>query len=190
MAARDPARQAGFTLIEMVVLIIIMATASAIIVPAYGRMLAKAQYERTVAAVIGLLAWARTQAAESGAPCTVTFDAQSGTLAAVAAAPPSAEDLPTALQETEAPPTSLPARPFEFPETVTIADFEVGGGHASGSPLQRDVSPELVFREDGTTDGAILTIVAADGYRDTIEVSPATGRAYVVPDEQDDRARR
>src|SRR4051794_29344581 len=72
---RSPARRrAGFTLIEMVVMIMIIAILSSVAVPAYHRFRARTQFEATVQKTVSLLAWARAAAIESNADAVVRYD--------------------------------------------------------------------------------------------------------------------
>lgn len=173
-----PAGRRGFTLIEMVVLIIIMAIISGVVVPAYARFHARARFIHTVEETAGLFRWARETAIAQGGAVVVRYDPQMGAFAAMAEAPAEEMDLPAALQETEEPLYAGPATSgYELPEGVRVAGFEPFGQAAPSGA--RDAALEMRFSADGSADGGMLALESEDGYAALIEVVPTTGRTVV-----------
>jgi prepilin-type N-terminal cleavage/methylation domain-containing protein len=173
-------RGRGFTLIEMIVLIIIMAVLSGVVVPSYMRMLAKSRFQQTVQEVVGLFGWARAAAIESNSEAVLRFDHQSGTLAVMVVTPDLTGDLPVALQETERAAVQPIPRTVVLGEDVTIAEFRVDEVRSSANG-RRGVE-QIRFHEDGSSDEARIALVSAEGMGIFLHVLPMTGRT-VVSDE-------
>lgn len=180
MSSKAAARRArGFTLIEMIVLIVIIAIVSSIAVPAYHRLYARSKFDSAVENVSDLLAWAHDRAVQSGGRTVVRFDAQSGTLAAVAESPPASASEPAALERSTESAAQQMDRSTSLPEDVVIREFQVMS--ATPNPTgQQQVSGEIAFAADGSADGAQIGMLSADGYAALLEVVPTTGRVVVT----------
>src|SRR5687767_13530923 len=85
----------GFTLIELVVVIIIMAVLSAVAVPSYTKLRDRSKFDGSVQDVITLYRWARDAAVESGLETTVRFDPSTATFVGIAEQPHILSDMPT-----------------------------------------------------------------------------------------------
>jgi prepilin-type N-terminal cleavage/methylation domain-containing protein len=184
VAARAASR--GFTLIEMLVLIILIAIMSSVAVPRYANFLAKARYRQAVRETLDLFAWARERAVQTQSDVVVRFDPQSETFLVTVDSPNPGADLPTALQSSQEAQTAVATAPraVTLGENVMVADFRVYSSMANNSASRQSGSRtlELRFRDDGSCDGASFIIVSAEGDRSNIEVLPASGKAVVRDD--------
>lgn len=172
----------GFTLIELVVVIIIMAVLSAIAVPSYTRLHARAKFDGGVQEVISLFRWAREMAVESGFETTVRFDQQSATFIATVQQMEPLMDAPTAVleqQEREEQPIT-PPRIYEIGEDLAVADFQ---SYRESSTLESRQSFEdtlVRFLHDGSCDGARFVLVSSEGHRAIVEIAAPTGKPSII----------
>ncbi|HKZ04457.1 MAG TPA: GspH/FimT family pseudopilin [Methylomirabilota bacterium] len=67
-------RSAGYTLLELILVMAVLAVASLVVTPAVGRALDGIRVRADVAGVASLLRWAREQAATQGQAREVVFD--------------------------------------------------------------------------------------------------------------------
>ncbi len=174
-------RYRGFTLIEMLVLIIIIAIISAIAVPAYARFLIQARFQNSVQNTVSLLTWAREAAVQAGSDSIVRFDAQTESFLVTVEPQSPVSDLPTALQEAQETSPTSNSRGYRVGEDIAVANFTVYDSTAgvSGGGLIAPAT-ELKFHEDGSTNGGRLVMVSQSGYASAIEISPVTGRVSAV----------
>ena len=67
-------RRAGYTLIELMLVMVVLAAASLVVAPAVGRAVDGMRVRSEVAGVTSLLRWAREQAVTRGRPQEVTLE--------------------------------------------------------------------------------------------------------------------
>jgi type II secretion system protein H len=177
---RNRPRANGFTLIEMLVVIVIVAVLTSISVPRYNDFVLRARFREAVQRVISIFAEARNRAVQSGSECTVRYDPQAGMFIVESDAPRSGGDHPVALEEAPEMTAVGGAQPFELAENVTISDFRISG---SESMSERNRRLQIRFYDDGRADGALIELTSEEGDRASIEIAPLTGRATVMEDE-------
>lgn len=177
----------GFTLIEMVVVIIIVAVVSAILVPAYSHFYAKARFDGNVREVLDVFAYAREQAIAKDAPATLTFDPQSESFAVTVTPLPPPVDQPTVFADVNADSSLLQQTHLVHLDPnmgvvgFSATDTSQGSGNSAGSGGRG--ASTVRFRPDGTSDGAEMTVVAADsGYSAHLVLLPGTGRMQIADD--------
>lgn len=178
-------RRRGFTLIEMIVLIIIMAVLSATAVPAYSRLRDRAVFQVRVGQIVSLLTQARAQAIDLRTQVEMRFDPQTDTFTVRGESAFDAADLPTDLAETSETATVLYERSLTLPEEYRVVDYTVFGPEAIYGSLASGQESVSYFREDGTCDGVRFTLVRDTGDAAVITVWPATGAVDVEPPQRD-----
>ncbi len=168
----------AFTLIELMVVILLVAVMASIIVPAYSRFYAKAQFDNAARQVQDIFAYAHEQAILHDTSVTVSYDQQSHSFVAMVS-PPTAQrgaDLPVALSGGDSPDATVSqsgetTHHYQLDDSVTVGNFTVSGG--SGGP---GGGSQLHFQSDGSVEGATLTLLNVDGFQAQFQVWPATGR--------------
>jgi prepilin-type N-terminal cleavage/methylation domain-containing protein len=180
----------GFTLIEMIVLIIIIAIVTSIAVPSYSHFLAHTRFNSSVQEVMSLMAFARDSSVQSGRDTIVRFDHSSETFEVAVDTPDPSPDLPTALQDQNAEVQQvIPPRTATLGEDVGVVDFQVfskgmAQGNSNSQNSQSSANSTLRFHQDGSSDAANFTIAGQEGFRADIEISPLTGRARIRDDDE------
>jgi len=174
----------GFTLVEMVVIIIIMAVMSGVAVPAYSRFQERVEFDGRVGQIVGFLSQARAQAIDLGMQIEVRFDPQTETFAASGTATVLDGDIPTDLSSTTDAAAVEYYRVLTIPPDYRVADMQVFGPEALTTSTSGRSDVVIYFREDGTCDGLRFTLIR-DATRDaeTITLWPTTGAVDVEPAE-------
>jgi len=173
----------------MIVLIIIIAVMSSLAVPTYSRFHASMEFKQSVRSVIGLLQHARQAAIQSNADATLSYDSRSGTFVVEVEAPEPGQDQPAALQESQES-AAIPApRVTTLGENVVVEEFQVLDRQTGALAAQSGAAPQLTFHDDGTCDGARISLVSSQGHRDEIDVWPTTGRATIAGEDNQDAMR-
>lgn len=185
----------GFTLIEMVVVIIIISVVAAILVPAYGRFYIRQSFEAGVGDVQDAFAYAREQALAKDAPVTLVYDAQSDSFTINLTQLPPPADQPSSFPDTSVDNATLnQAHSVQLDRSVSISGFtstdtsldSVSGGTSPSTSNGRGAT-SVKFRSDGTSDGAELTVVdSANGYSAHMILQPGTG--HLIRDDDSSNA--
>jgi prepilin-type N-terminal cleavage/methylation domain-containing protein len=173
----------GFTLIELIVVIIIMAVLSAVAVPSYTRLRDRSKFDGSVQQIISLYRWAREAAVESGLETTVSFDQQTGSFIAVSEQPEVIADMPTTMleqREQEQQHAALPPRIYDLEEDLAVMDFQSYRPEDTFASNSGEAATTVRFRHDGSCDGGRLILVSASGYRAVIEIAAATGKPSII----------
>ena len=164
--------QQAFTLIEMITVIVMLAIISSTVVPAYLRYLTRAEFDKGVQQVRGLLVWAKSEAAKSSHDATVTFDQQSNTITLETQAPDMGTSGPTAISDSSnANPTQNLHAPVELSDKMTIAEFTITDPNLQNQNLGHN---QLRFHDDGSCDGATLRLIGPSGDSITLEIAAQT----------------
>ncbi len=174
-----PAAARGFTLIEMLVLIIIMVVLSTAVVPVYSRLRDRSAFDAYMGDLTGFFSQMRAVAVEEGCDVRVTYDPQSDTFSAVAETGDISGDVPTSFAAAgEGAPTVF-ERVFSLPADFAISDLEVFGPEVYLNASGAAGASVIVFREDGTCDGLRFTVVRDTGASATVTLWPSTGLVEV-----------
>lgn len=169
----------GFTLIEMLVLIIIMVVLSTAVVPVYSRLRDRSAFDAYMGDLAGFFAQMRAIAVEEGCDVRVTFDPQSDTFSAVAETGDITGDMPTSLADLGEGAPAVFERVFSLPDDFAISDLQVFGPEVYLNATTTGGEIAITFREDGTSDGLRFTVARATGASAAITVWPSTGLAEV-----------
>ena len=163
----------GFTLIEVLVVIIIIAVMGAVVTPRYARYLEKVRFEGQVREVVDLFAFAREKAVDTDSVVTLSFDQQLSTFRVKGNAPPPSSDLPEALNSsTQNSPergTQIDAG-LQLSELYQVANFQIGNTAQRGEGDHGNGSSEIHFRGDGTVEGAQVVVTSTTGDSVTLEL--------------------
>ncbi|MCX6381833.1 MAG: prepilin-type N-terminal cleavage/methylation domain-containing protein [Armatimonadetes bacterium] len=183
MHSLKPRTRRGFTLIEMVVIIILMAVLASIIVPSYTRFWHRTRFMGAVNDVADLIADARERAISKDTPSTITYFSSTQTFKLEVTPPTQNTDIPKAMQNGQQSDMQSTGgiRGYQLREGTLVQEFSVGGkgGQGAPSPLSANQAQVLRFREDGTNEGGRITMVNENGYGAMIRVMPSTGQIII-----------
>ena len=186
MSERSPAlaslRQ-GFTLIEILIVIVIIAVMSAVVVPAFANLWERSRFDSECANARALFAWARQQAVERDTTVSIHFDAASQTFTASLTPTPSPTDQPSVLANQTLEDNGLAVtRSFQLNSDFKILGVHVESG-LSGNAGESSVGAptDILFRGDGTVNSAEFVILSRFGERH-FSLSPATGVLTTMPE--------
>ena len=164
-------RQFGFTLFELLVVILIISLISALVVPRMAASLPGVQLKSTARAVAASLRYARSQAVFESTPYVAIFDNNQRLLAVEPMEEPiDAEDLDRFRAILNGPPLH---KVYEFPDGIDCDAF-----NNSGADQDRDVFPILFFPRGDSTGGKIVLknvrrkqyAIAVDTITGTVEI--------------------
>jgi len=150
-----PRTKQGFTLIEMVVIILLLAVLTSIIVPSYSRYWHHTRFMGAVNDIAELIADARERAITKDTQTTLSYLGGMQTFKLEVTPPTPSTDMPTAmntpesLAEQEKSGTGI--RGYQLREDTVVQEFSVGGQN-SPSVLSAKQEQSLHFREDGTNE--------------------------------------
>ena len=183
----------GFTLIEMVVVIIIVAVMTSVIVPAYARFYARANFDGQVRQVQDVFGYAREQALQRDTTVTLNFNPQSESFDVTLLPPTPPNDQPTVYSNANADTSTLSlSHTVQLSSTVGIVGFTatdtsqgIVPGSSAGNGNGGRGATTVSFRSDGTSDGAELTVVSAENnYSAHLTLHPGNARLTLDDDTQ------
>ena len=147
-------RDAGFTLLEVLVTLVIMALALALVAPRFGDALPGVELQAETRKVVALLRHARSQAVVLNQEIQISLVEE-----------------PTALS------ISTQAEPYRPPEHIRL---ELSSGRASAAadqPIEADQA--IRFFAEGHSSGGSLTLSREDGRRASIHIDWLSGRVSI-----------
>ena len=178
-------RGAGFTLIEIMVVVGIMGLIMALGVPLVYKVWHKAPMNKAVADLVELCSNARARAILQGSPTELIFHAGDATIRVQnggVSRPAQPADQSTPMPAPA--PTSAPALPgagsglaAQLPDSVAISKLNVSGIDCMDFELAR-----VRFFPNGTSDELILQLLSDGGERVEISLEVTTGLAFVEHD--------
>lgn len=140
-------RRAGFTLVELIVVLAILAGLAALVAPAYSRTVESARLRSAASDVRATLARGRALAVAAARERVVAFDLSRGEFGV----------------DNEA--------VRRLPETIRL------GAVLPGEERQEEGSVRVRFYPDGSGEEAEITVTAQDGGTLRVTVDPLTGRS-------------
>ncbi|HZT42072.1 MAG TPA: prepilin-type N-terminal cleavage/methylation domain-containing protein [Chthonomonadaceae bacterium] len=184
-------RSKAFTLIELMVVILIIATVASIVVPAYARYWTGVRLQAKAAEIRDLFAYAREQVVMHDTTATLTFhpQEQTFTLAFDPAPPPSTGPAALASADTSgnsgaSAPSQPASREVAMGDAFAIRNFQAGSNSGNSQPGSAGSSnsqgDDIHFQGDGTTlEHAEFTLVNPSGSSVHMVLWPAAGRLTV-----------
>lgn len=156
--------RAGFTLIELVLVVTVVATLGALVLPQLTGSQARARVEAQARAIVALAQTARARAAGEGRAYLLMIDAERGEARLLRRRDPLAE--PADPEDPEREGADLAAswcRPVPFEEGVRLVEGPT----------------TVTFRPHGEADAATLVLEGARGDRVAVVIDPTVGRCAV-----------
>jgi prepilin-type N-terminal cleavage/methylation domain-containing protein len=155
-------RDAGFTLVELILVLLLIALGSAFVIPR-AAPLAGRRMDASMRQVLAASRHARSLAVTSGAGARLCVDA--------------GERRWWLEVETD---------PFENPGVYEAPGDEWGAGATlpEGVSLEDPGTEAVRFRPDGTADDALLVFAGADGERRAVEIRGLTGLSRILEEEE------
>jgi type II secretion system protein H len=185
----------GFTLIELMVVLMILVLLAALTAPSFVRQYHEAKLKSAVRDLVGLMQYARSQAVVEGTTYRLNIDRDGGrvwvTYYDIQA------DQTNNREPVYAEDESVLGASRKLPEGVTIREIQLGDealsqlsdealqeiGDVRGQ-LNEEGTPYIAFSPRGTTDGA--RILLENDYEDQLAVSldAITGRTQVLEEDE------
>lgn len=141
-------RNKGFTLVELIVVLVILAALTALVAPSFSRTIVSARLRGSAAEVRSTLARARALAVAGGRERFVVFDLEKGEYG-----------------------LDNDATRRGFPDPVRLS-----GVRLAGEPMERG-DAVVRFFPDGTAEEAEVSVAGGDGGTLRVTVEPLTGIA-------------
>jgi prepilin-type N-terminal cleavage/methylation domain-containing protein len=187
---RKQIQKPGFTLIEILIVIVIIAVMSAVVVPAYVRYLGHVRFQAKVKQVQDLFAYAREQAIALDTTVTLKYDKGSArfTVELPDSSPsndqPSAFSNGTQVQDAHGQ-AAPPPRVVQLDPEQSVSNYIVSQGTNSTSTSANSTvqsgQNELHFQGDGTVETLDMSIAQSDGKKAHLQLWPATGKLTLDP---------
>ncbi|MDH3237376.1 MAG: prepilin-type N-terminal cleavage/methylation domain-containing protein [Deltaproteobacteria bacterium] len=144
-------RQGGFTLLELIVVLVLAGLVAALVAPSFSGTLESARLRSGAAEVRSVLTLARTLAASGSKVRAVSFDVEKGEFAVLGE-----------------------ARRYLLPEGVRIESARVGGA------VVEEETFRVRFFPDGSAEEAEIVVSSASGGGIRVTVEPLTGIAEAM----------
>lgn len=176
----------GFTLIEMITILIIIAIMSSLTVPYYARFRDRADFDRSVSILEGELNNARHSAIQTGADCVVRFDPQIDVFTIAVEVPEAQSDTPAAMQDQPDALRIPPPKSVNIGDNIGVQEFRPLINHDSQSndTTENRAMTEMRFHEDGSSDGGTITLISPHGFAAQIQITPQSGAVRVQQDNE------
>ncbi len=180
LGLETPKYRYGFTLIEMLVLIIIMAIVSSLLIPRFQGAWQHTQFRWEKESVISFFADARRTATSYGGDVVVIYYPQQNRLEANLDPSSLPTDLPSAMlshnQPAEIPRTLMLGDAFQITNWNTIPGIYSTGAATGNGALSSNNNPyQIVFHADGSSDDLGFTFLSQYGYQSQFELNGITG---------------
>ena len=182
MRSAPAGRQAGFTLIELVIVLAIVGLALAMAAPRVAKNLTGLTLKTESRRVAGMLRTARSLAVNTGRLHTVVFDTRQQRIALIAYPKPAAADSDNASAQQPGDDTP-PARVSHLAESISFSEIRIGSAKLDAQPGEGIY--QLTFFPNGTAQGAdiVLSDTKERQYRITVDFMTGTVRSAAVEDE-------
>jgi type II secretion system protein H len=172
------ANSAGFTLVEIMLVVVLIALLAGVAGALYGGTLKRMAVERSARELLLAAKYARMAAVEEQRPSLMNFDEHNGRfyVSMIAIDANSGQRIDTAVRNPY-------SRPVQMPEGVRFETIRVSS--AGQSDYQSGEQKTIWFGPDGTGESAVIIIGNGTSHA-TISISGATGRARLMLERVDD----
>ncbi|MEC7582689.1 MAG: GspH/FimT family protein [Planctomycetota bacterium] len=173
-AQRDDRRSSGFTIIEVMVVVVIMGMIAAIVIPNLGMFVPEARMNSAAQQLIANIDFVRSEARIQGKRVTLEFDLENARWRYVL--PP--EEQLTSDQDVH----TLEADYLAWQELEDDVEFASAGNAANG--MVQDNIFQMVFDENGFTSdqSIVLQLISDPNMTWTVQVHGLTGRCELIRD--------
>ncbi len=169
-------RRGGFSLLELLVVLVIIAVSSALIGPRVAGSLATANLKTAAKRVAAALRYARSQAASEKIAYVAMFDLETGSLGISPREPMGEKSAGTAPGEDEG--ASKPAKVYRLPEDVRIERASAGEVETESGIF------EILFYPTGGSSGGEVLLQNERERRYWIRVDFVTGTVKLAAEEK------
>ena len=166
--ARRPCGGAGFTLIELTVVLAIIAIGYFALQPVFSGALRSARRRAALRRIVGVLVQARTEAVARGRLVRVVWEPRAEMLRAEVQVDPAVD------RSEFAPLPLIGGNQAWLPEGFAVTQLTIAGLDAT------QTTAEIYFYPDGSTDGATLVMSDAEGRQVEVDLSPTTGKVTLI----------
>lgn len=175
-----PKNRYGFTLIEMLVLIIIMAIVTSLLIPRFEGAWQHTQFRWEKESLISFFADARRTATSYGGDVVVIYDPEQNMLEATLDPSSLPTDLPAAMLSQN--------QPVQIPRTLNLGDsfqitnwntipgiYSTGSTTGNGALASSNNPYQIIFHADGSSDDLGFTFSSQYGYQSQFALNGITG---------------
>ncbi len=156
--------QRGFTLVELVIVILVIGIVAAVTVPRVGGMLDRRKMERSINVLRGMTRYLQSRAATTKRIYRLTFDLDKQMVSAC-----------YLMAEGCQIDRNRITRDYRFPDTIEILDVV----NAAGEKIQ-DGQAGTHFHPSGLVEPSLIHLQGVNADRITLVLEPLTGRLKVI----------
>ena len=183
---RGRRRPGGFTLTELIVVMVIMVIAASVIMPTFMRQLEYARLSSAARRLLSCARYARSQAVIRNVPYRLNID-EEGRRYWITCYDADRAELGEEPFRTD---TSTLGLVEELPEDVTFEQVVIGderreGEESAAEQVNPDGSIFVEYRPDGTSDGMQVLLKNAEDERLAIRADAVTGRAEIAEEAEE-----
>jgi len=169
-----PGVERGFTLFELLIVLVIIGLMSAVIVPALGHSIENSELRAATRDVASIFRFARSRAVSEKSPYVAIYSEEERRLVLFSEA---LLDLYSQQRDKEYELQPRPACIYEFPRGIRLQRVaEEGGAEEGRTDLEEESGLEIIrFFPTGASSGGIYAILAPGGRQAMISVDAITG---------------
>lgn len=164
-------KSGGFTLLELIVVLIIIGISSALVVPRFLGGMESLDVRAASGKVAASLRYARSQAVSQRVPYTAIFNLEQDRLTIISSRVDEAEK-GDATDEGEA--AGRPGGRYDLPEGIFFKRVEAGDAYSKGGE-DNEESFRIVFYPSGSSDGGEIAVANNRGRRYIVSIDVITG---------------
>lgn len=168
-----PSASAGFTLVELTLVILVIGIVGALVLPRFGGLLDRQQTRRSVNVLRGMVRQLHAKAALTKRVYRLNFDLEGQRVTACYLQSPSPDESEEAVCVVE---SSREMRGFDMPAAVRLLDVVSSSGEkiSEGTAMSH-------FHPTGLAEPSVVHLQTLDDTHVTLFIEPLAGRVKVVP---------